>query len=110
MAAKSKSKLRYRTPTARGRHFRYRARPASKSRTKRVDTRTGRGLTVAPDKTAVLLRLPRSSIKLIDKEASKRGLNRTDILYERLAVYPEFQALAKNGSQAKADAGPEMKS
>ena len=47
-------------------------------------------LTVAKDKTAVLLRLPKATIKIIDQMAKDNAMRRTEVLYTVIAEHPEL--------------------
>jgi len=48
----------------------------------------GKGLTVAANKTAILLRLPKSVVKVIDGMALRRKQPRTAVIYHLLATHP----------------------
>jgi hypothetical protein len=47
-------------------------------------------LTVAKDKLAVLLRLPKKAIKIIDGMAKSRGSKRTSVIYDIIGAHPDL--------------------
>jgi hypothetical protein len=67
--------------------------------TPRERTPTGKGLTVAKNKVAILLRLPKSMAKVIGEMAARRKQTRTAMIYRLLATHPEL--VNRVGSKGK---------